>query len=252
MHLDEAQVQALLHGELGRGSETTARQHLAECTTCRDRLAAAAQEEAEVFALLGAVDHPAPSIDASTIEIRVRAPDTRRLTWAAGIVLALGIAGAAYAAPGSPLPRLVSAITRWVRPQPEVAQTSSSPSPARATSVAGVAIVPGERFVIVFAASQAEGTARVRLTEGREVVVRAPSGAATFSSDADRLVIDNRGGTGAFEIQIPRTAPRVEILVDQTRRFLKDADHITANELPDTTGLYAIPLTPTAVTPSAR
>jgi hypothetical protein len=82
----------------------------------------------------------------------------------------------------------------------------------------------------------------VWLTDSAQVVVRAPGGAATFSSDADRLVIDNRGGTGTFEIQIPRTAPRVEILVDQIRRFLKEADRITANELPGAQGLYAIPL----------
>lgn len=242
MHLDEAQVQQLLHGELARVDEIAAREHLAGCTVCRDRVAVAAREEADVFALLGAVDHPAPVIAVSAIEARGRAPDARRLKWAAGVVLALGIAGAAYAAPGSPLPRLLGTVTGWMRPDPELADTRSSVSPPGAASVAGVAIAPGERLVIVFTSSQTEGDARVRLTDSAEVVVRAPSGAATFSSDADRLVIDNRGGTGTFEIQIPRAAPRVEILVDGTRRFLKEDDRITADELPGAQGRYAIRL----------
>lgn len=245
MHLDDAQVQRLLHGELARVSETAAREHLAGCAVCRERVEVAAQEEAEVFALLGAVDHPVPTIGAGTVELRARTPNGRGLKWAAGIALALGIAGAAYAAPGSPLPGWVSVLTGWMRPEPELAQSPSSPPPLPVSDVAGVAVAPGQRLVIAFTSSQAEGSAHVRLTDGAEVVVRAPSGAATFSSDADRLVIDNQGGTGTFEIQIPRSAPRVEILVDRARRFLKDADRITTNELPGTAGMYAIPLSRT-------
>ena len=242
MHLDEEQVQRVLHGELPGHGEIDGREHLAECVVCRDRLAMAAREEADVVALLRAVDHPVPAIAVGAIESRARAPDTRRLQWAAGIVLALGIAGAAYAAPGSPLPRWVSVLSGWMRAEPELTQAESPSSPQRASAIAGVAITPGQRLVIVFTSSQTEGDAHVRLTDSAEVVVRAPSGAATFSSDADRLVIDNHGGTGTFEIQIPHTAPRVEILVDGTRRFLKDGDRITANEVPGAAGLYSIPL----------
>jgi hypothetical protein len=247
MHLDEELVQRLLHGELPRLGEMTSREHLAECVVCRDRVAVAAREEADVVALLGAVDHPVPAIAVGAIEARARVPDTRRLQWAAGIVLALGIAGAAYAAPGSPLPRWISVLSGWMRAEPELTQTQSSPSPQQTSGIAGVAITPGQRLLIAFTSSQTEGHAHVRLTDSAEVVVRAPSGAATFSSDADRLVIDNRGGTGTFEIHVPRTAPRVEILVDGTRRFLKDGDRITANEVPGVAGLYSIPLSRTSV-----
>lgn len=242
MHLDEEQVQRLLHGELPRLGEIASRDHLAECVVCRDRVAVAAKEEANVFGLLRALDHPVPAIAVGAVEDRARVPDRRRLQWAAGIVLALGIAGAAYAAPGSPLPRWVSVLSGWMRAEPELTQTQSSPSPPQASGIAGVAITPGQRLVIAFTSSQTEGGAHVRLTDSAEVVVRAPSGAATFSSDADRLVIDNRGRTGTFELQIPRTAPRVEILVDGTRRFLKEGGRITANEVRGAPGVYAIPL----------
>lgn len=241
MHLDEAQVQQVLHGELARAGEIAAREHLAVCVDCRDRVAAAAREEADVFALLSAIDHPVPPIEARAIERRAHTSDVHRMKWAAGVVLALGIAGAAYAAPGSPLPSLMRVLTGWVRPQPELPQTPSSPSPSRASDMAGVAFAPGQRLVIGFTSTQAEGEVRVRLTDSPNLVVRAPSGAATFSSDADRLVIDNRRGTATFEIQIPRTVPRVEIVVDGMRRFLKEGDRITANE-PGAPGLYVIPL----------
>ena len=244
MHLDEAGIQRLLDGELPGDDEIAAREHLAACVACRDRVDAAASESAEVFELLRAVDHPLPAVEARAVERRARALDTRPLKWAAGVVLALGIAGAAYAAPGSPLPRLVSVLTDWIRPDPDSALAPSSPSPTGAVSVAGVAISPGQRLVIVFTSTQPNGDARVRLGDGEDVVVRAPSGAATFSSDADRLVIDNRAGTGTFDIQIPRTAPRVEILVDRTRRFLKEGDRVTGSAVPGATAVYVVPLSP--------
>lgn len=222
MHLDETQVQGLLHGELARGDETAARAHLEACVACADRVDTASREEANVFALLSAVDHPPPRMSAHVIEARARAEDGRRWRWAAGIVLALGIGGVAYAAPGSPLPQLVRALVTWVRPGNDVAQTRSIAASSGAASMAGVALVPGEHLVIAFTSTQTRGEARVRLTDSAEVVVRAPNGAATFSSDVDRLVIDNRGGTGTFEIQIPRSAARVEIIVNGEGRFRVD------------------------------
>lgn len=241
MHLDEAQVQGLLHGELAPAYEVAAREHLEQCDVCRDGVAAAAREEAEVFALLGAVDHPAPVIEAQAIARRAGAPSARRLPWAAGIVVALGVAGVAYAAPGSPLPRLVSALSAWVRPKPEPARPAAPPSPAP-SAVAGVAFVPGERLLIVFTSSQSEGAAHVRLTDSAQVVVRAPSGAATFSTDTDRLVIDNRGSAGTFEIQVPRAAPRVEIVVDDTRRLLIERGVLVSNAAVAVDSVYTIPL----------
>ncbi len=75
MHLDEEQVQRLLHGELSRPVETSAREHLAGCSDCRRRVAEAQREEEEVYALLSHVDHPGPRIDAGAVAARARAHD---------------------------------------------------------------------------------------------------------------------------------------------------------------------------------
>jgi len=229
MHLDEEQVERLLHRELGRSAEASAREHLAVCPGCRGRVVQAEQEEEAVYALLRHVDHPAPGIDARAVVARgTHAVGSMR--WAAGIVLALGVAAAAFAAPGSPLPAWAKAVAGWIGGGPGVR------APER--GAAGIAVVPGRNLVIVFGSFQTDGQAEVSLTDGAELVVRAPSGAATFTSEADRLVIDNQGSTASFEIQIPRTATRVEIWVNRVRLFLKDGPRVT--------GPSVLPLTPPA------
>ncbi|MGH7672815.1 MAG: zf-HC2 domain-containing protein, partial [Gemmatimonadales bacterium] len=100
MHLDDEQVQRLLHRELAPPVETSVRAHLAQCASCRGRVAEAEREETEVYALLRHVDDPPPPVDARAVVARARARGLGRLRWAAGVLLALGLAGAAYAAPG--------------------------------------------------------------------------------------------------------------------------------------------------------
>lgn len=242
MHLDEGQVQRLLHGELTPADALTVRRHLAECGPCRDEVDVATDEERDVFTALAALDHAVPAVSTSAIERRAHSTAVRRVPRAAGVVIALGVAGAAYAAPGSPLPAWLGALSGWIRGEPSVSQVASSPSPPAPSDAPGIAVPPGSSLTIAFTSWQTAGVARVRLADSAHVVVRAPNGAATFSSDADRLVIDNRGGTATFEIRIPRSARRVEILVNGTRRYLKEGDRVAANESRDEAGVHTIPL----------
>ena len=80
------------------------------------------------------------------------------------------------------------------------------------------------------------------MADGGEVVVRAPIGAATFSSSVDRLVIDNQGAPATYEVQIPRAAPRVEIRVNGVRIFLKDGPRIIGPAMTDARGHYRLSL----------
>ena len=229
MHLDEERVQRFLHGELVPADLIPVRDHVAACAACSDLVATARREEERVLALLRRVDHPPARVDVTTVVARATAG---RFSWvrrAAVVLVALGMAGVAYAVPGSPLPAWLNAVAgrmkgRAARPVP-----LPVPAPAAGALAAGIAVPPGRALLIVFTWPQAAGLVQVSLTSGAEVVVRAPGGAATFTSGVDRLVIDNRDSSARFEIEVPRAAPRVEIRVAGQRIFLKEGSRVTTH-----------------------
>lgn len=240
MHLEAEHIQRLLHHELGPLDEAVA-SHLAECEQCRRAVEEARLEEARIFDLLRRLDHSPPSVAADELV----KPHRRALVWgrrAAGIVLALGVAGAAYAAPGSPLPRWLDRVVERLAggsPPPEPPRPAPAPP-----AVAGIAVTPGERFTIAFAEPQTRGTAIVSLTDGRDVAVRAKNGAATFTSGANRLSINNRASTANYEIELPRAAGRIEIVVGSRRLLLKENGRVTAAAPADSLGRYRLDLAP--------
>jgi hypothetical protein len=244
MHLDEEQVQRVLHGELPPPLEAAVHGHLATCSECRRRVGEAEREELEVAALLRHVDHPTPRVDAETVIADAGAHGVRWGRRAAGVLVALGLAGLSYALPGSPVPALVSTAVNWVdrlaaRPAPPPPPSPAEVEPAEA----GIAMTPGPELVILFTSARAEGSVRVSLTDDTQVVVRAPAGAARFTSLTDRLVIENAGPPAEFEIRIPRDARRVEIRVDGRRILLKERARIAADRPAEPAGHYLLPLT---------
>jgi hypothetical protein len=177
-----------------------------------------------------------------------RAALSGRLRWAAGIALALCVGGAAYAIPGSPLPALVHSIVVWVGGGRQPAPQAPAPAPSETAEprVAGIAVAPGRTLVVLFTSRQPEGQVRVSLADGPEVVVRAPLGAATFNSDAERLVIDNHDSAASFDVEIPREAPWIEIRVAGDRLFLKDGPRVAigAADPQDAPGPFVLSLAP--------
>ena len=243
MHFDEEQLQRLLHHQLAPSVGRMAREHLVECTECRERFVRAEREEAKVFALLRQVDHPPPAVDAETVAARARRSGFEWGRWAAAIFLVLGMAGAAYAIPGSPLPgwvRSVAALVGLTGYSPRV----SRPSGPGEVQMAGMAALPGPEFVILFQRREPGGQAQVSLTDGGEVTVRAPVGAASFTSGADRLIIANAGTGTRYLIEIPRSAPRVEIRLPGRTIFLKTGDLIQAEGAAQLSGAYVVFLSP--------
>ena len=265
MHLEDEQIQRLLHGELDAATGEAAVRHSEACAECKQRLVEARREEEWIFESLLRMDHAAPSLDAETVAAHTRggvatgkgapgsgaargggvrathevAPGLAR--WAAGILLALAAVGVAYAAPGSPLPGWVSRVAGWIdgpAPRPEHVV---SPTPAKPAS-AGIAIAPREHFVIRFATTQAQGDVAVSLTGGAEITVRALNGIAAFTTDIDRLTIENAGSDANYEIDVPRDARWVEIRVGQRRMLLKRGGEIVADAEPDARGRYVLPL----------
>jgi hypothetical protein len=161
------------------------------------------------------------------------------LQLAAGFAIAVGIAGVAYAVPGSPLRAWVESVVAKIgaRPAPR-APVGEGPD----SGIAGIAIVPGPSTLILFTTRQSAGNARITLTDGAEIAVHGPGAAATYTSTDDRLLIDNRGSVADFEIAVPNHAVRVEIRVDGERLFFKDGGHIFAAGPGDSAGRYVVSL----------
>ena len=256
-HLDESAIECLIHGELSPAEEAAARAHEAQCPECSRRLADAVRTESEALSLLRRLDIPPTThVSAEMIAARAGSPlpppaaRFRRSTWrrwAASILLAVGIAGAAYAIPGSPVRVWVEAVVERIRQDAGDARGGDAgttvPGAARpGSSASGVSVEPGATLLIRFTSGSGGNLARVSLTGGSEVFVRAPAGAATYDSGPEILTIQPRARSVVFEIAIPRTAPRVEMTVEGTRILLKEGDRVITASPPDSEGAYTLPL----------
>jgi hypothetical protein len=242
MHLDDERVQRLLHGELEPAGERLARQHLVACSDCRTLVDDARAEERRIFGLLRELDHPVPDTDPRVILAAGPGPSPRIRwgRWVAGFLLVAAAGSAAYAAPGSPLPGVLSRLVAMLAPtqvQPGADTTASD----TAALGAGIAVAPGDRLTIRFVAESGSAFASVSLTDGDEVVVRAVEGTATFSSDVERLSIRS-GGPARFEILIPRSAASVDVVAGHAPVFRKRAARVVTAARPGADGRYSLTL----------
>jgi len=127
--------------------------------------------------------------------------------------------------------------------------------PSAAPAPSGIAIDPGAGLVIVFESPRvgggAGGAAIVSLENGTEAVVRAPRGAATFTTGAERLAVGDWDASARFEIVVPRSAPRVEIRLGARTVFVKAGRSVSTAGIETGPGRYTIPLA-LPVRPAAR
>jgi hypothetical protein len=240
MHLDDERIQRLLHDELGP-VETETRRHLEGCDACRGLVDEAEAEEGRIFALLTQVDHPMAALDPRML---LAERNVARGAWgrrAAAVILGAAIAGTAYALPGSPLPRALDRLLGTEAGGRDTAPATRAEEPA--APPAGIAVSPAGGLVVQLVPEGEEAVATVELTGEDEVVVRAVSGTATFSSDPGRLTVRSSGPV-RLEIRIPRTATSVEVLAGSTPVFRNLAGGPVTRTPPDSMGRYTIPLRP--------
>jgi hypothetical protein len=238
MHLDPEQLERTLHGEL-RPDDGLVREHLAQCQECRLRVSEAEQDEAWIMEQLRRLDHRQPS-PPSRINSGARRPVgwSRPQRLAAGLALTVAAAGAAYAMPGSPLPRAVHHVVSLFQ---GAFHSAPAVSPAATASQSGIAVAPGNHFVIVFSGAVPAGSATLSLTPGDEVLVRSLEG-ANFHSDVDRLLVESKTLGAKFEVEIPRSAPSVEIRVGGRLVFRKESSRIVTSALLSKDGSYRLML----------
>jgi hypothetical protein len=65
---------------------------------------------------------------------------------------------------------------------------------------------------------------------------------ASFTAGEGRLVIEHRSPAPTFEIEVPRAAPHVEIVVGARQIFLKQGDRVTAEKEAEAAGRFVLPL----------
>ena len=247
MHIDEEVLQRLLHAELDSSKEAVVEAHLADCTQCRERAAAARRDEADVLRLLATLDGDQPRVEARHLIARAHVRDRAWIKWAAGVLFTVGVVGTAYAAPGSPVPRWVAAFIGHVGSAASHAASVTAPErPAQSELqdrvVSGLSMAPDNGLLVLFMARQPSGQARVLLTDAGEVSVQSFAHGIPFRSEVARLVVDNRGTTADFEVLIPHKAQRVEIRVGSELVYLKIGARVTTALPADSDGARLIPL----------
>jgi hypothetical protein len=248
MHLDLERLHRYADGELATDDVASVRAHLAECGQCAERVRKVREAQHDLMRVLATVSHAPPAVTSASVIARARGRRSPGLRRAAGIALALAVAGAAYAAPGSPLRHWLSGVAdrgkqaspAAVRSPEQVASQQSQP-----VGMAGIAVELGASLIIQFVNSQAVGTLHVRLTDSSDVKILAPRGAASFGSAEDKLIVGNTSSSGSFEVALPRSARWVEIRVGDRRVLLMDAGRVVADARPDASGHYAISLADT-------
>ena len=252
MHLNDELIQRTLHNELSLQDVLPVREHTAHCSACRELLDRARLDEQRVDALLQQLDHRMPTLRATAV-MRSARPSPRPMRWlqyAAALLFMTTLGGVAYAAAGAPLPDFVQRMISRVRTIPRTTPSASSSAqipavvpaaPPRQPGAAGVAVAPGRSLLILFATAKTGGAAHVTLTDGEDVIVRAPTGAAEFTSTDGRLAIVNKAPDAVYEIVIPRNALHVEIHVGGRRLFVQDGGRITSGAVA-ADGRYILPL----------
>lgn len=240
MHPDTEAIQRLLHGELGVAEAAAVRDHIGRCADCRRRWEQAQEDEAQVFGLLGRLDEVAPATDISAVVRRARRPGRPLGRLAATLVLSAGLATAAYAMPGSPLPRWLVQVRQWIAGPVPVVPPTPVPPPVQGSS--GIAVAPGEHFTIEFTVPQDTGTVTVRLGDGPALVATALGPGAAFETGPSRLVIRNEGARIGYEVLLPRTAASVDLRVAGRWLLHKRGQRIEAPVEAAPDGSYPIPL----------
>lgn len=241
MHLDDERIQRFLDGELDPAAEVEVRAHAGRCPACRAALEGADAEQREVDALLSRLEDPAVAVNSrETVRAWDRRRGRRRVAAAASILVALGVAGGAWAATGGPLPG-------WLRP-PGPSEPASTPGPGAEVGEPPTADEePGagmqaraDGLVVVFPGGESGAEVRVGLTDEPHVTVRSLRGDVAFtdSREGRRLSVEASGAGAVVRVDVPRDALRVEIRMGGRRIFLQEAGRSRTDATRDATGVW--------------
>ncbi len=218
MHPSDADLQALIDGELDEPGSRRVLAHLGSCETCRDRKRDRGFGLDETAELLRALDRPPPL---TRVEDVIRAAERRgpparsrpaRSLLRAASVAGLLVAGAVVAAvvvPGSPVREAVERMVRG--PVPEEAAPPPALDPWR--QEAGVALTPSGGLEVVFEAGQSQGSVELVVAGGDTARVEVRSDSVGFVVGDGSVLVQNRDTRASYRIVVPSDLPSVRILI---------------------------------------
>jgi hypothetical protein len=255
MHPDSESLQMWRDRELPSARAESIRVHVSSCESCQAQSTAAQAADDSMRASLRYLDSPVPRVQPAALAARARSRRGHRTRWLIAATLFVGLAGGAAAAPRA-VRQWISALVsrhdsggRAARARVTAPAAATTQSPARTdaastspASLAGIAVSPGANFRVEFANTQRAGTLAIQRGEGSDIVIRAPSGAATFSSSTAELSVMNTAPDASFTLEIPRTLQRLEIRVARRRVYLQTGDRVESAWLEDRAGVRRVPL----------
>jgi anti-sigma factor RsiW len=247
VHPSDAVVAAYVDRQLAASDDAAVRAHLAECAACVRRMRQLEAAVREVDELLHRLDHPVPQVDVGLLLARDRSRRAHRLgPLAAGIAVACVAAAAAAAVPSTPLYRALERAVEAIRGTDSEAPAPPAPRPIRIRQQysGGVALVPGRELEVVFRQSQEQGEIHLAFVDGAQASVRGSDRDAAYAVREDRILVDNAHSRASYELTVPRTLRDMRIRVGESVVFQKRGGEVTSVAQPDSTGTYAIPLTP--------
>jgi anti-sigma factor RsiW len=220
VHPSEANLLALLHGELAPGEAAAVQAHLAECGDCMARADELHRSDEEIGRLLRALDHDVPRLHPPIATSRGRA--LRRAAIAAAAAL-FGAGVAAAAIPGTSL-------HRWIQGRLEVPREARSPAvapPLREASpdeqAAGGIEVPAVRALTVsFTQPQRTGVLTVSVAPRPVVTLHAFGGGVGYQVGDAKIVVDNRRPAERYALEIPADLRRLTVMLGGRVIFQSD------------------------------
>lgn len=211
MHMDDGVLIAFVDNELAPPDRAETAEHVLGCPACRERLDELKAASATLTGALTAL-HTSPDLDTawSRVEERLGGPGrawtARSLVRAAGLILVVA-AGASAAVPGSP-------VRAWIRTAVTAAPPTAAPAGTLDTT-SGVSIAPVDGRIEIVVVEPGAGTRlRVRAVDAEQATVEVPDPATPpeFRTSPGRIEV--QGVSGLVQIDVPRSAQDVRVLVN--------------------------------------
>ncbi|NNF27455.1 MAG: hypothetical protein HKN73_09565 [Gemmatimonadetes bacterium] len=238
MHLDQETLSRLVDGELPDDEVRWAEIHLAECTACSARKGDLVATDDLVSSLLPYADDPTPHVDPAELIRRARPAAPRRLQrWAAALILTAAGAGAAYAAPGSPLPALLGRGDDQ-RTGTEFRQEEPEPSSS------GLVLPLDQPLTVRLEGITGPGALIVTTGTGPGIAIESTRAGVSFESEAGVITVSQQqASAGDFRLNVPPEASSARIVLNgrEVWRMIGGSIETTLPESPDGTYREELP-----------